>query len=574
MRKRTKGLQVIVAKEKRAETELVASAPRQSLLVVHGTHASEAEFNVLRDKLLEFGQLSSLVLVPGVPYGYASFTNLEAAAAAEAALNHPDAEVSFSTKPQTLNLFYTDLPLDSLSLHSSVKCTTDGRVPGLILDHDFISPEQEAEIVAALDLQEWTKLTNRRVQHYGYEFRYGANSFDEPHRPMPEWAGDILERLRQRFDVEFDQLTVNDYAPGDSIPPHTDSHSPFEETLACVSLLSPIAINYRLDTDLLEGPSKTEAGVQRAGAEVNLYIPPRSLLVMQGEARYVWKHSIQQRRFEVLDAFTVYRRRRLSLTFRKTRSEPCQCAFPAHCDAQGAVSEAIMPADLEGDEDIEQKWVHDVYDKIAEHFSHTRYKPWPRVKAFLDSLAPEALVLDVGCGNGKYLAGGGLLRMGTDRSSKLLEICEERGFSVFTADCCALPLRTGVFDAAICIAVIHHLSTPPLRALALTELCRVLAPGGQALIYVWAKEQTEKSFPTQDCLVPWHLQDTYTGAAATGEGSLLPEKRAVLMQRYYHVFIQGELESLVQQVSWKDHRLEVTESYYDHANWVVRLTKV
>jgi hypothetical protein len=29
----------------------------------------------------------------------------------------------------------------------------------------------------------------------------------------------------------FDQLTINDYTPGDGIPPHVDSHSPFEDVL-------------------------------------------------------------------------------------------------------------------------------------------------------------------------------------------------------------------------------------------------------------------------------------------------------------------------------------------------------
>ncbi len=32
---------------------------------------------------------------------------------------------------------------------------------------------------------------------------------------------------------------------------------------------------------------------------------------------------------------------------------------------------------------FEQKHVHQVYDKIANHFSHTRYKPWPVVENFL-----------------------------------------------------------------------------------------------------------------------------------------------------------------------------------------------
>jgi hypothetical protein len=30
----------------------------------------------------------------------------------------------------------------------------------------------------------------------------------------------------------FDQLTINDYNPGDGIPPHVDSHSPFEDVLS------------------------------------------------------------------------------------------------------------------------------------------------------------------------------------------------------------------------------------------------------------------------------------------------------------------------------------------------------
>ena len=53
--------------------------------------------------------------------------------------------------------------------------------------------------------------------------------------------------------------------------------------------------------------------------------------------------------------------------------------------------------------DLEKKHVYDVYEKIAPHFSNTRYKPWPKVQAYLESLAPGSLNLDVGCGNGKYL---------------------------------------------------------------------------------------------------------------------------------------------------------------------------
>ena len=75
----------------------------------------------------------------------------------------------------------------------------------------------------------------------------------------------------------------------------------------------------------------------------------------------------------------------------------------------------------------EEKHVHKVYQQIAQHFSSTRYKacnncclrkktptqfslnigilqPWPIVERFLGKLEPGSVGLDIGCGNGKYLA--------------------------------------------------------------------------------------------------------------------------------------------------------------------------
>ena len=52
---------------------------------------------------------------------------------------------------------------------------------------------------------------------------------------------------------------------------------------------------------------------------------------------------------------------------------------------------------------MEKQHVYEVYEKIAPHFSNTRYKPWPKIVEFLNSLPDGSLVADVGCGNGKYL---------------------------------------------------------------------------------------------------------------------------------------------------------------------------
>lgn len=48
---------------------------------------------------------------------------------------------------------------------------------------------------------------------------------------------------------------------------------------------------------------------------------------------------------------------------------------------------------------LEQVYVHDVYERIAEDFEDKQYKPWPKISEFLLNLEPGSLVLDAGeCG--------------------------------------------------------------------------------------------------------------------------------------------------------------------------------
>lgn len=95
-----------------------------------------------------------------------------------------------------------------------------------------------------------------------------------------------------------------------------------------------------------------------------------------------------------------------------------------------------------------------------------------------------------------------------------------------------------------------------------------------------------------DYMVPWHLpfhkaaglvnrqqaaveqssngSVAQTAAAAGVEGVRVDEaKGAVVLQRYYHLFEQGELEGLVQQVPG----LQVVDSFYDRSNWCVMFQK-
>jgi ubiquinone/menaquinone biosynthesis C-methylase UbiE len=226
--------------------------------------------------------------------------------------------------------------------------------------------------------------------------------------------------------------------------------------------------------------------------------------------------------------------------------------------------------------DIEKKHVYEVYDKIATHFSHTRYKPWPKVAEFLNSLPPNSLVADIGCGNGKYMdVNPNIYMYGTDRSGNLLEIVRDKiqGSQVFTAESLYLPIRSNFFDAAISIAVVHHFSNDLLRIKAIKEIARVIKQGGKFLIYVWAMEQKEKKFEHQDNFVPWHLQNKWENnvqVQSLGPDIVKDEKSdCIVYQRYYHVFKQGELEKLIEQIDG----LHIETSYFDHANWCCVVTK-
>ena len=255
--------------------------------------------------------------------------------------------------------------------------------------------------------------------------------------------------------------------------------------------------------------------------------------------------------------------------------------------------------------EIERTHVHQVYDAIALHFSATRYKPWPRVSEFLESLPAGSLVADVGCGNGKYMRDARHFIVGSDRSRPLAEIAASRAAflgAVFVGDATYVACRTGVFDAALSIAVLHHLSTRQRRVKALRELARLVRVGGRILVYAWSQEQGAESrfsFSAPDELVPWTAmqlpscddargQELGQGGAggtvdAAGDGKAAraggrgvageEERRAAqgeAMLRYCHLYNRGELTQLCADVAG----VEVEQEFWDCSNCCVSLRRV
>lgn len=180
-----------------------------------------------------------------------------------------------------------------------------------------------------------------------------------------------------------------------------------------------------------------------------------------------------------------------------------------------------------------QTHVHEVYDQIADHFSDTRYKPWPGVVSFLQTIPPQSHILDVGCGNGKYLSVRTDCHMyGCDPCEKLVSLAQEKnpGAEVLVANGLSLPYDTASMDAVISIAVLHHLTVAD-RGRFLSEVRRVLKPGGSLLLTVWTTEAVKPSWKPLDVpgdyLVPWIRKD--------GE----------VFDRFYHLFTKEEAKELL-----------------------------
>lgn len=206
-------------------------------------------------------------------------------------------------------------------------------------------------------------------------------------------------------------------------------------------------------------------------------------------------------------------------------------------------------------EEYEQKHVHDIYNKIADHFSVTRCFPWPKVESFLKMLSRDSVMVEVGCGNGKNLGVSPGKSYGCDICPNLLEIAKSKGHNVTCCDALNLSYPNNFADVVISIAVIHHLTTQERRLKAIEEMFRILKPNGKMLIYVWAKECDHNNKNDSG--------DYFVGWAKNREDNKD-------YKRYYHFFEKEEIIELC----LKAGECNIEDVYMDHGeNWAVILKK-
>jgi alkylated DNA repair dioxygenase AlkB len=182
-------------------------------------------------------------------------------------------------------------------------------IDGLSYIPNWISIEQHDEYLRCIDSLEWETTLKRRVQQYGYKYDYrkAANMVmshkDNYIGELPDFLQNIANRLYEEkiFSELPDEVLINEYLPGQGIANHVDCLPCFGETICCISLGSQCVMDFKKDNEI-----------------INKYLEVNSLLVFTDEARYKWSHGIRQNKSDLFNGKWINRKRRVSITFRKT----------------------------------------------------------------------------------------------------------------------------------------------------------------------------------------------------------------------------------------------------------------
>jgi alkylated DNA repair dioxygenase AlkB len=203
--------------------------------------------------------------------------------------NSPEIDLKTSEiTPKTLN---------DLSLLSKVK--------DLLYIPEYISKEEHALLWMSINAENWLGDLKRRVQHYGYKYDYKARYIDYSMKigELPKWVMPFATKLYQDEHIPAipDQLIVNEYKQGQGIASHIDCEPCFGDTIISLSLGSTCIMDF-IDKETKE--------------KIEVLLEPRSLVVLKGNARYLWAHGITGRKADYFKGQKRERTTRISLTFR------------------------------------------------------------------------------------------------------------------------------------------------------------------------------------------------------------------------------------------------------------------
>jgi len=201
---------------------------------------------------------------------------------------------------------------------------------GVRYQHEFVTSEEETELVGAVDAGLWLGHLKSRAQQF-FGLVYYQTTHDLPSlqpvsetgqrgRSLDELPPWLLLRIRDTGVFSglgnINQVAANEYLECSGIGAHVEDPISFGANLATLSLLSPVEITLTP----VEQQHQSSTGVDH-GNWVKILLEPRSLFILQDDSRYKFTHGIRRSKIVTLSDGTPFRRgpdyRRISLTFRE-----------------------------------------------------------------------------------------------------------------------------------------------------------------------------------------------------------------------------------------------------------------
>jgi alkylated DNA repair dioxygenase AlkB len=183
------------------------------------------------------------------------------------------------------------------------------RIHGLSYYKNFFSREEQAELLTSIYEQPFQQIIARRQQFYGEVYYHtshknrllqpsqaGSNKKayddDDEGSPISLPVETLLPHVQERCQPFFNeadgfpsQLLVNEYRNNLGISSHFEDMTAFGSVILTISLRNPIYMT-------LKKPMLRSNGCEDYHDIQKILLEPGSLLVMQGDARYDYRHGI------------------------------------------------------------------------------------------------------------------------------------------------------------------------------------------------------------------------------------------------------------------------------------------
>ncbi|MCJ1231620.1 hypothetical protein MMC12_008299, partial [Toensbergia leucococca] len=226
-------------------------------------------------------------------------------------------------KRKVLTDFFHPSP-KSMKTSSAPPSSLEQAVPGLSLYKNFVTPEEESSILNFLNSKKctWRTDLSRKTMHFGGEYclmppkittglpkstdvKQGTEIVIKPQiiqaPPMPEELSWLIQRMTEQGIYAKDQVPqyciVNHYTGSLGISAHTENFS-FSEPVVGLSLLSPCSMRFHelVSPDGGSVRSGKAQDAKKTGRWKDVMLPGKSLIVMNGDARWKWQHEIVRSR--------------------------------------------------------------------------------------------------------------------------------------------------------------------------------------------------------------------------------------------------------------------------------------